>query len=180
VTEERFQENISRICRGEKEGLKEIYEEYLPFIYHTVFYIVKSKEQAEDLTSDFFMKLWEKASQYKPSHGHKGYLATIARNMAIDFIRKYKKESLYDSIDEVEAYTNFQVEQHSLEDEVLSQLGMEEALRVLNPKEAEVLHLKISGELTFQEIANILEVPMGTITWRYQSAIQKLRRFGYE
>ena len=39
---------------------------------------------------------------------------------------------------------------------------------------------KDSMLLQFKEISSILNVPMGTITWRYQSAIQKLRRFGYE
>lgn len=180
VTEERFQENIARICRGEKDGLREIYEEYLPFIYHTVLTMVRNKEQAEDITSDFFIRLWEKAFQYKSGNGHKGYLATIARNMVIDAIRKEKHLNLYDEVEDYEAEISKQQPTISVEDQVLSQLSLTEALTVLNPKEQEVLNLKLLGDLSFKEISSILNVPMGTITWRYQSAIQKLRRFGYE
>jgi len=53
-------------------------------------------------------------------------------------------------------------------------------LELLKPKEREIIHLKILGELTFQEIADILKIPLGTVTWRYHNAIKKLRRHGYE
>jgi len=46
--------------------------------------------------------------------------------------------------------------------------------------EREIVHLKVIGEMTFQEIANLLNQPLGTVTWRYQEAIKKLRRCGYE
>jgi RNA polymerase sigma-70 factor (ECF subfamily) len=67
-----------------------------------------------------------------------------------------------------------------VEQEVLSDLSLRQALDTLKPKEQEVVHLKIMGELTFQEIADILKIPLGTVTWRYQNAIKKLRRYGYE
>ena len=42
------------------------------------------------------------------------------------------------------------------------------------------INMKILGEMTFKEIAEVLNIPMGTVTWRYQNAIKKLRRCGYE
>ena len=46
----------------------------------------------------------------------------------------------------------------------------------LTPAEKEVLDMKCGGELTFKEISEILEKPMGTVTWLYNSAIKKLRK----
>ena len=98
MTDEQFNNAMERLRNREKqadrakEALKEIYEEYNAFIYHVILDVVGTRETAEDITSDFFIKLWEKAGQYKPGNGHRGYLATIARNMAIDHIRKYRKE----------------------------------------------------------------------------------------
>ena len=98
MTDEQFNNAMERLRNREKqadrakEALKEIYEEYSAFIYHVILDVVGTRENAEDITSDFFIKLWEKAGQYKPGNGHRGYLATIARNMAIDHIRKYRKE----------------------------------------------------------------------------------------
>ena len=93
MTQEEFNECMARIKSGDKEGLKDIYTAYLSYIYTIVYGIVNSKENAEDITSEFFIKLWEIADQYKPqSNGHKAYLATVARNMALDFLRKNKRE----------------------------------------------------------------------------------------
>ena len=57
---------------------------------------------------------------------------------------------------------------------------MEQVLTSLNVKEKEIIHLKIVGELTFKEIAELLHIPIGTVTWNYQNAIKKIRRYGYE
>jgi len=38
----------------------------------------------------------------------------------------------------------------------------------------------VLGDMTFKEISDVLKIPMGTITWRYQNAMKKLRRYGYE
>ena len=67
-----------------------------------------------------------------------------------------------------------------MEDQVVSDLSLREVLALLGPKEREIVNLKIMGELTFQEIAGILKQPLGTVTWRYRSAMGKLRRYGYE
>ncbi len=68
----------------------------------------------------------------------------------------------------------------SVEKEVIADMSLRQALDSLKPGEREVVHLKIMGEMTFQEIADILKIPLGTVTWRYQNAIRKLRRCGYE
>ena len=50
--------------------------------------LLYNREEAEDATSEFFIRLWEKSESYKPGSGHKGWMATIARNLAIDSIRR--------------------------------------------------------------------------------------------
>ena len=96
VTQEEFNECMARIKSGDKEGLKYIYTAYLSYIYTIVYGIVNSKENAEDITSEFFIKLWDIADQYKAAeNGHKAYLATVARNMALDFLRKNKTQNRF-------------------------------------------------------------------------------------
>ena len=182
--------------QNDKNALKQVYEAYLPYIYGIVLNMVGNRELAEDVTSEFFIKLWEISDTYKPGKGHRGWLATIARNLSIDFIRKTKREVLTDSFEKRnEDEGSVDVLEHSLtdsnlgglengqsqvEDEVVENLSIQEALKKLSDKEQEVIHLKIFGELSFKEIAEILSEPMGTITWRYQNALKKLRRCGYE
>ncbi len=75
----------------------------------------------------------------------------------------------------------YQKEAESMvEQEVVSDLSIRQALETLKPSERQVVSLKVLGELTFKEIADVMGIPMGTVTWKYQNAIKKLRRCGYE
>ena len=189
MTDVQFEECINRMSQGDREGLRMIYEEYVGYIYAVVLDVLKNKENAEDISADFFIKLWNIAGSYKPGNGHRAWMVRIARNMSIDFLRKHRREELNDRMEDTgdtgdagshgrSIYTG---ERESLvEDEVISDLSLQEALAMLNDKEREVINLKVVADMTFKEIAEILGTPMGTITWRYQSAIKKLRRCGYE
>ncbi len=189
MTEHQFEDAVARIVQGDKAGLKEIYENYVGYIYRIIYDVLLNKENAEDVTSDFFIKLWDKAEQFRPGSGHKGYLATMARNMAIDFLRKYRKEELTAMLQDIDASAEEEdfgsgikqgISNTNVEDEVIESLALEDALANLKPSERQVVSLKILGEMTFKEIAEAMQLPMGTVTWKYQNAISKLRRCGYE
>lgn len=229
VTEAEFEGCIKRICQGDQMGLKDIYVEYLPYIYRVVYGIVGNKESAEDITSDFFVKLWSFAPKYRPGNGHKGYLATIARNMAFDHLRRCRREIpmedpeqvIYgmksgttagdetdadretDIVRETDAGTDHSaggvgadnkvekgVRKNRMdgsgnpgatpEEQVISDLSLKDALEKLKPEERRIIDMKVLGEMTFKEIAELLGIPMGTVTWRYQEGIKRLRRCGYE
>ena len=53
-----FDRCMRRMQKGDKTGLKEIYEAYISYIYAVIRGVVKNKENAEDLTAEFFIKLW--------------------------------------------------------------------------------------------------------------------------
>lgn len=197
MTDQEFETCMRCMKQNDKNALKQVYEAYLPYIYGIVLGIVGSKELAEDVTSEFFIKLWDISDTYKPGKGHRGWLATIARNLTIDFIRKTKREVLTDFSEQRNVVEGGSVDvseissadlglgtdgssQSQVEDEVIENLSIQEALQQLSDKEQEVVHMKILGELSFKEIAEILSEPIGTITWRYQNALKKLRRCGYE
>lgn len=179
---------MERMKNGDKSALKDIYEAYAGYIFHLIKGVLQSHENAEDVTSEFFIKLWDISDHYKPGNGHRTYLSRIAHNMAIDYLRANKREVLYDGGDDTseneggfESLVNANsVGQDSTAEEVISDITMEDMLSKLRPAEREVVHLKIVGELTFEEIAESLGQPMGTVTWRYREAIKKLRRCGFD
>lgn len=171
----RFDACMKKMREGDKEGLKEIYDGYAAYIWSVVYGIVQNKENAEDITSDFFIKLWEKADSYRPGGGHRTYITVMAKNMAVDHIRKYHREETMEI-----AYLEEGTKESQPEQQVISRMTVEEALKMLNDKERQIINLKIMGDLTFQEISRVIKQPMGTVTWRYQNALAKLRRCGYE
>ena len=68
----------------------------------------------------------------------------------------------------------------AVEEVVISDVGLKDALLKLKESERTVVSMKILSDMTFQEIADALSVPLGTVTWRYKNALEKLRRYGYE
>lgn len=190
MNEREFEEAVARMVEGDKTGLKVIYENYAGYIYRIIYEVLQSKENTEDVTSEFFIRLWDKAEQFKPGSGHKGYLASMARNLAIDFLRKHKREELTAMMqdlgtepEEERGHTKISQTQgidSSVEQEALGNLTIEQALATLKPAERQIVSLKVLGEMTFKEIAKCMDIPMGTVTWKYQNAMKKLRRCGYE
>ena len=175
---EEFDYCMRQITYGDKEALHRIYNAYVDYIFHLILGIVRNYEDAEDITSDFFIRIWKQAGRYTPGGGHRQYLSTIAHNMAIDFLRANRREIPVDYQDEEE--TEIPIAQDDPYEEVISGVTVEQILDRLKPSEREIVHLKIIGEQTFEKIAGILKMPLGTVTWKYRQAVQKLRRYGYE
>lgn len=189
MNEQQFENAVARMVQGDKTALKEIYISYAGYIYRIIYEVLQNKENAEDVTSEFFIRLWDKAGQFKPGSGHKGYLAVIARNMAVDFLRKHKKEELTFLLQDLgeegeeEKKGSRKLAEDKLsqvEEQVIGSMTIRQALGMLKPSERQIISLKVLGEMTFKEIAAAMEIPMGTVTWKYQNAIKKLRRCGYE
>ncbi|MBR6960739.1 MAG: RNA polymerase sigma factor [Clostridiales bacterium] len=183
---------MNRMADGDKDALKAIYENYRAYIYHFLLGILKSKEDAEDVASEFFIRLYKNASKYKPGSGHKTYITTIARNMAIDFLRSKGRESLIEDIfpqksDDSDVYITedmitagttaggmgVMADEGAAEDaasadvtanEAIGKVTMEEALSKLKPPEPQIIHMKFALDMTFAEIAEALKIPMGTVT----------------
>lgn len=175
MTDKAFDVCIRQMQAGEKEGLRAAYEEYNAMIYSAVYEILKNHQNAEDVTSEYFIKLWKISDTYRVGRGHRAWMLTIARNMAVDLLRKQKKEVIVGEIDD---FT--QLCSPSPEELLVHEIAMEQALLSLEQEEREIISLKIMGELTFKEVARILEKPIGTVAWKYQKAIGKLKRCGYE
>ncbi len=181
MSEEQFLECIKKMQSGDRSGLREIYDAYLSYIYRIILGVVTNPEDAKDLTSEFFIKLYTNAASFKEGNGHKAYLKTIAHNMAIDFLRKSRHEVLESmSVSEDEETVSYEpIGADNVEEEVISNYSIKEALSTLKEKERIIIDMKVLSEMTFEEIAATLKIPLGTVTWRYREAIKKLRRCGY-
>ena len=198
MTDEEFTLCLDLVRKGDKEALRKIYEAYIKLIYAVVYNTVGRREDAEDITSEFFIKLIRVAESFKKGSPHKTWLVTIAKNMSIDFLRKNGREILVDirqddteqSEDVIDkaahgknAVKNGTGNEGSyVEKKAVLAEDMRQALETLSPKEREIVHMKLLGELRFKDISEATKQPMGTVTWLYNQGIKKLRRClsGYE
>ena len=128
MTDREFGKYMSAIAQGDRESLRAVYDEYLKLIFAVVYDTIRQREEAEDVTSEFFIKLYRIADSY------------------------------------------------TMESQVVENLTLKQAVATLKPEEQEILDLKVVGGFTFKEIAEMKGRSIGTITWIYNQAIQKLRR----
>ncbi len=170
MTDKEFDGLMSAMADGSRTALKQIYEEYVKLVYAVIYDTIKSREEAEDIASEFFIKLFGIAGKYKSGNGHKKWLVTIARNMAIDRIRKLDREIVVDEFPEYSSTEDCFEEQAAL------RMTMKQAMESLKAEERQVLDLKVVGGFTFKDISELLDKPQGTVSWLYNNAIKKLRR----
>lgn len=160
------------------QGMKEIYEEYGKMIYSTALSICRNQQTAEDITSEFFLKLKKAASVYRSGLGHKKWLIVSVRNLTIDYFRKQSREIPFDSDSGAEENHPFSQlpDKADTEESVTSEMSAEQLLNSLDETYREIVHLKIYCGFTLSEISDILKIPVGTVAWRYRTAIKRLKK----
>lgn len=172
MTPKELNQLVKRLQKGDMAVFDPIYHETKSLVYYTILNITKDSSLAEDIMQDAYLKALEKIHSFKPTYSFKSWIVMIAKNLAINEYNRRKRELSFDPNEE--EYIFGQEESTSEQ-----QLIVQEMLESLTETEQEVLVLHVLGDLKHREIASMLGKPLGTITWTYQQAIQKLRnQFG--
>ena len=149
MSEEEFEYAMRRMAAGDADALKQVYLAYRTLIYTVCLKYLKNREQAEDVASEFFIKLFNLAGTFKANGYHKTWICTIAKNMSLDLMRKegHIAASLDDTPDEegvpVEKADPSSVSAGSVEESTVNRLTIEEARKRLSDKEREVMDMKM-------------------------------------
>lgn len=165
-----FDKAISEICNDNQEALKLIYREYYSSVLSLAFAILKNQQSAEDVAQEVFIKIWTDPGSYRPCKNPKAWIMEIAKNKAIDFIRKTKHETIHDFSDDSIGIGELQSENN-----ITNEFEISEALLSLSEDECKIVVMHAVGGLTYITISRILNLPFGTVAWKYSRAIKKLR-----
>ena len=167
---------LERARRGEREGFAEIYDFYVVKIYRFIYLKVNRKEDAQDLTSEVFLKSWRHLNKREISN-LKSLLYQTARNLVIDFYRQNKGERRAGvSLEEVQN-TLVDKKNNLLKNADLN-LEMERVKKSLGQIKGdyqEVIILRHIEEFSFKEIADILGKTEGSVRVLSHRALKALR-----
>lgn len=156
------------IKNGNELEFNKLYEKYKNLVYGIAFSILKNKEDSEEITQTVFVKIFKLEKEKLPKEGHASWLYEVTKNEAITLLRNKKKEIM---LDDIYYITN---EANEIND-IIDRETYNKIIQKLNPKEQEIVSLKILSNLSFKEIAKLLNIPVGTVQWRYYKAIHTLK-----
>ena len=167
INKEELHEIFDKL-KDEKKEFEKLYEQYGNLVYKIAFSIVKNREQSEDIKQIVFLKIWKIEKDKVPARNEASWLYSITKNETLNYIKK-QKDTI--SLDDIYYIT---VEDKEL-NKIIDKESYNKILDRLESKEQEIISLKILGNLSFQEIAQMLDEPVGTIKWKYYKSIHTLK-----
>lgn len=162
---------------GQVEGLRLLYRRYGRLVYSFALNVLGNAEEAEDLTQEIFLKCWSQ-NTYQPERGSLSrYLMLLTRSRAIDRLRsrasRQKNLQRWHHMTAHETASDSPLEYVSLEERSHQ---VRHALTTLSAAEREVLELAYYQGLSQSEMAQQLNIPLGTVKTRSRQALKKLRQ----
>ena len=158
------QKTIHAFIQGNQEAIGEVYEEYKNLMYFVIASYISQPEDCEDVLNDSFIKAMEHRTDLQDPSKLKSFLTTIARNTALDFLKKKKESAMSDLIDEIYGET----------DSYNVMLNLLEPL--LTNKETIVTYYKAVFQYTWPEIVELTGIKESTARKIYAEALVKLRK----
>ncbi|MCF7924784.1 MAG: RNA polymerase sigma factor [Candidatus Izimaplasma sp.] len=162
-----YEKYIDLLIEKDNEAFETVYEHTKRGVFSIIISLVRNKTVTEDLMQDTYIKMIEKIKQYKRGRNFNAWLMQIAKNTALDYLRKSKKEMIYDP--QEQAYIHDSLKTEAITYDVL------DLVKPLNETEKQIVLLRAVAEYKFKDIAEIVNKPLGTVLWLYNKAIKQLK-----
>lgn len=177
-----LEELLARACRREPAALAELVERYSRRVFGLVYRLTGSRDAAEDLMQETFLRVVRGIEQYEHVGRFEAWLFRIAANLARDRARKGVRRGEMASLDGLEMDKDLPVSNGDMHEDPAGRVALSEdraalavGLERLGDVDREILLLRHYGELSFKEIAEVLKIPLGTALARAHRALQRLR-----
>jgi len=174
-----FESETTRLRSGDMEVVGRLVERYQHRLYRYLLRLVSRPSAAEDLFQQTWVRVMERIHYYDPKRSFEGWLFAVAHNLAIDHLRRRQPQSLDEPLRSGETQSD------------LTKSGSPGALELLLSRERagivleavselplafrEVITLRFEEEMKLEEIAEVLDMPMGTVKTRLHRAMKALR-----
>jgi RNA polymerase sigma factor, sigma-70 family len=168
------QELIAALKARDDRAFSYLYDQYSGSLYSIILQIIKSPETARDILQEVFINIWRKIESYDPVKGRLfTWMLNISHNASIDVLRSksyqnsQKNQEITDTV-----YGNDHVAKISIDS-----IGLTKFLGKLRPEQRVLIELAYFKGYTHDEIAQIEDIPLGTVKTRIRNALLQLREY---
>ncbi len=166
---------MARCGEGDESAFVELYHQVADSVYGLARAVVRDPSMAEEIAHDVLLELWDKASRFDPARGSaKAWIATITRRRAIDVVRS---EQAGRNRETRVATSSLPQPTDPVGDQVIDladRARVRKGLEGLTEVQKQAIDLAYFGGLTYRQVAQHLDVPLGTIKTRMRDGLKRL------
>lgn len=159
---------FAKIKNNNNTAFEELYSKYSKLIYKIAYSILKNKSDAEDVMQLIFEKIYSMDKENLPTKNETSWIYSVTKNETLNYFKSNRNNINLDDIYEIED-NNQEISK------IIDQENYKRLISKLNDNEKEIISLKIISNFSFEEIGKILNMPTGTVKWRYYKAINTLK-----
>lgn len=167
---------LDQIQSGDEDALFALHERFSTAVYSVAYRVLGNARDAEEVTQDVFLKLWEKARTFDEDRGKfSSWLLTIARRSAIDRLRKRERRAPPENSFSMDAVPYLRETEFGTEDISDLQQSLLSVMGELPDDQQEAIYLAYFHGMSHSDIAAHLNKPLGTVKSHIRLGMQKLR-----
>lgn len=176
MTREEENEVVRAVLHGETDEFEKLVAAYEKPVYHIAFKMTGNEEDAFDLSQDTFLKAYRSLNTFRGESSFGTWICRMAANLCIDFLRKQKKHGKVLSLDDTNEdgrpveLPDLRFEPQSAMEKRELSMQIREGLGKLPPEQKLILILRDMEGFSYQEIADILKMELGTVKSRIYRA----------
>lgn len=168
INEKELKDVFEGIKNGDKIAFEKLYNNYNKLVYGIAFSIIKNKHDTEDVVQIVFTKLYALEKDKLPTKSEASWLYAVTKNEALSYIKNKRNNIDLENIYEIED-NNDEISK------IIDKDSFNRIISNLNENAKEIISLKIVSNLSFEEISKMLNIPEGTVKWRYYKSVYTLK-----
>jgi len=166
---QQLQQLLLGVAQGESAALAELYQSTKTAVYGMALSYLKNAHDAQDLTQDVYVQVWNCAEQYRPAGSPMGWLLTVCRNLCLMRLRREKNNAALSE----EEWDAIPAQECGLDAD--ERILLQYALAALSDEERRIVLLHAATGMKHREIAALLELTLPTVLSKYHRALKKMR-----
>ncbi len=163
-------ELLRQVATGNEAAFAELYDLYAPSVYNYLLRLVNEPAVAEEILQEVFLAMWQGAHRFREEAKVKTWLLRIAHHQAVSWLRRARAAAWTN--EELEDHEHDPIEEHLARSWQIDQVRA--ALACLTPNHRAVIELTFVQGLSYAEIAEVLNCPIGTVKSRMSYALRRL------
>ena len=168
-----LQQLLLHIAGGEREALAELYQRTRTAVYGLALSYLKNAQDAQDLTQDVYVQVWDCAAQYRPTGSPMGWLLTVCRSLCLMRLRREERHAALSATRNGTPFPRRSADWMRTSASLLASTRWQ----VLGDEERRIVLLHAVTGMKHREIAALLELPLPTVLSKYHRALKKMRSF---